>query len=106
MKKIVQFRIYEGEKYYVAECVDLPIVTQGKTLDEVAENISRQFPSTWKEKTSRNGIYSLIFPFWSTSNSSHLMSKIKILSGNEIVKIFSRSLRYISQGDLRPHFYS
>jgi len=28
-----------GEKYYVAECIDLPIVTQGKTLDEVVENI-------------------------------------------------------------------
>ena len=39
MKKIIQFRIYRGEKYYVAECVDLPIVTQGKTLDEVVENI-------------------------------------------------------------------
>jgi len=39
VKKIVQFRIYKGEKYYVAECVDLPIVTQGKTLDEVVDNI-------------------------------------------------------------------
>ena len=39
MKKIIQFRIYRGEKYYVAECMDLPIVTQGKTLDEVVENI-------------------------------------------------------------------
>ena len=25
--------------YYVAECIDLPIVTQGKTLDEVVKNI-------------------------------------------------------------------
>ena len=39
MKKIIQVKIYKGEKYYVAECVDLPIVTQGKTLDEAAENI-------------------------------------------------------------------
>ncbi len=39
MKKIIQFRIYRGEKYYVAECMDLPIVTQGKTLDEVVKNI-------------------------------------------------------------------
>ena len=39
MKKIIQFRIYRGEKYYIAECMDLPIVTQGKTLDEVVENI-------------------------------------------------------------------
>ena len=39
MKRIIQFRIYRGERYYVAECIDLPIVTQGKTLDEVVENI-------------------------------------------------------------------
>ena len=39
MKKIVQVKIYKGEKYYVAECVDLPVVSQGKTLDEAARNI-------------------------------------------------------------------
>jgi len=39
MRRIIQFRIYRGEKYYVAECIDLPIVTQGRTLDEVVENI-------------------------------------------------------------------
>ncbi|MBC8235193.1 type II toxin-antitoxin system HicB family antitoxin [bacterium] len=40
MKKIIQVRISKGEKYYIAECVDLPVVTQGKTLDEVTENIN------------------------------------------------------------------
>jgi predicted RNase H-like HicB family nuclease len=39
MKKIIQVKIYKGERYYVAECVDLPVVTQGKTLDETVENI-------------------------------------------------------------------
>ncbi len=39
MKRIIQVKIYKGENYYVAECVDLPVVTQGKTLDEAAENI-------------------------------------------------------------------
>jgi predicted RNase H-like HicB family nuclease len=39
MKKIIQVRIYKGEKYYVAECVDLPVVSQGITLDEVVNNI-------------------------------------------------------------------
>jgi predicted RNase H-like HicB family nuclease len=39
MKKIVQVKIYRGEKYYVAECVDLPVVSQGKTLDEATNNI-------------------------------------------------------------------
>jgi predicted RNase H-like HicB family nuclease len=39
MKKIIQVRIYKGEKQYVGECVDLAVVTQGKTLDEVTENL-------------------------------------------------------------------
>jgi predicted RNase H-like HicB family nuclease len=39
MKKIIQVKIYKGEKYYVAECLDLPVVTQAKTLDEVTKNI-------------------------------------------------------------------
>ena len=39
MKKIIQVHIYKGEQYYVAECIDLPVVTQGKTLDEVASNL-------------------------------------------------------------------
>ena len=39
MKKIIQVKIYKGEKYYVAECIDLPVVTQGKTLDEVVKNM-------------------------------------------------------------------
>jgi predicted RNase H-like HicB family nuclease len=39
MKKIINFKIFQGEKYYVAECIDLPIVTQGLTLDETMANI-------------------------------------------------------------------
>lgn len=39
MKRIIQFRISKGDKYYVAEGIDLPIVTQGETLDELAKNI-------------------------------------------------------------------
>ncbi len=39
MKNIIQYRIFKGDKYYVAEGLDLPVVTQGKTLDELAKNI-------------------------------------------------------------------
>ena len=41
MKKIIMFKVYKGEKYFIAECVDLPVVTQGKTLDEVVENVKK-----------------------------------------------------------------
>ncbi len=39
MRKIIQVKICKSEKYYVAECMDLPVVTQGKTLDEAVANI-------------------------------------------------------------------
>lgn len=39
MKHIIQFKIYKGEKQYVAESIDLPIVTQGKTIEDVLKNI-------------------------------------------------------------------
>lgn len=39
MKKIIQVHIYKGEKYYIAECLDLPVVTQGKTLDKLISNL-------------------------------------------------------------------
>ena len=31
--------IRKGEKYYIAECLEIPVVTQGKTLDEAVANL-------------------------------------------------------------------
>ena len=39
MKRIIQFHIFQGERQYVAEGIDLPVVTQGRTLDELVANI-------------------------------------------------------------------
>jgi len=39
MRKIIQVHIHKGEKYYIAECLDLPVVTQAETLDELADNL-------------------------------------------------------------------
>lgn len=41
MKRILQVKISKGDKYFVAECLDLPVVSQGKTLDEAARNIKK-----------------------------------------------------------------
>ena len=30
MKKVIQDRIFKGERQYVAECLDLSVVTQAK----------------------------------------------------------------------------
>ena len=39
MRKTLHFHVYRSDDYYVAECAELPIVTQGETLDETAKNI-------------------------------------------------------------------
>jgi len=39
MKNIIQFHIYKGDTQYVAEGIDLPVVTQGHTLDELVANL-------------------------------------------------------------------
>lgn len=39
MKTIIQFRVTKGEKQFVAECLDFPIVTEAPTLDELSRNI-------------------------------------------------------------------
>lgn len=39
MRNIVYIQIYKGEKYYVAEGLNLSVVTQGKDLDEVVANV-------------------------------------------------------------------
>lgn len=35
----VKAYIYRGENYYVAECMEISVVTQGKTLDETVANL-------------------------------------------------------------------
>ena len=39
MKNLIQAHIYKGDSHYIAECTDLPVVTQGKTLDELVNNL-------------------------------------------------------------------
>jgi predicted RNase H-like HicB family nuclease len=39
MKRTIQVRIFRGEQQYVAECLDLPVVTEATTLDQLASNI-------------------------------------------------------------------
>lgn len=39
MKNIIQFHIYKGDSYYIAQGIDLPVITQGKTLDELVRNL-------------------------------------------------------------------
>ncbi len=39
MRHTIQVRIFRGERQYVAECLNWPVVTQAATLDDVTANI-------------------------------------------------------------------
>ncbi len=40
-ERTIQVRIRRGDHQFVAECLDLPVVTQAATLDELAANIPK-----------------------------------------------------------------
>ena len=39
MKRTIQVRISKGDRQFVTECLDLPVITQAHTLDELFVNI-------------------------------------------------------------------
>ena len=39
MRRSIKVFIHKGENYYVAECLEIAVVTQGKTLDETIANL-------------------------------------------------------------------
>lgn len=39
MQHTIKAFIHKGDQYYVAECVEISVVTQGKTIDEVVANL-------------------------------------------------------------------
>lgn len=39
MRHSIKAFVHRGESYYVAECLEIAVVTQGKTLDETVDNL-------------------------------------------------------------------
>ena len=39
LQKTIKAYVRRGEEYYVAECLGISVVTQGKTLDETIANL-------------------------------------------------------------------
>ena len=40
MRRTIKAFIHKGENYYIAECMELAVVTQGKTLDDTIANLN------------------------------------------------------------------
>ena len=39
MHRSIKAFVHKGDQYYVAECLEIAVVTQGKTLDETLANL-------------------------------------------------------------------
>ena len=39
MQRTIKAYIHKGESHYVAQCLEISVVTQGKTLDETIANL-------------------------------------------------------------------
>jgi len=39
MRRSIKAFVYKGDNYYIAECMEIAVVTQGKTLDETIANL-------------------------------------------------------------------
>jgi predicted RNase H-like HicB family nuclease len=39
MQHTIKAFVRKGDKYYIAECLEISVVTQGKTLDETVNNL-------------------------------------------------------------------
>lgn len=39
MQKTIKAFIHKGDSHYVAECLEISVVTQGRTLDETVANL-------------------------------------------------------------------
>ena len=39
LQRTIKAIVRKGERFYVAECVEIPVVSQGKTLDELMANL-------------------------------------------------------------------
>lgn len=39
MRHSIKAYVHKGESYYVAECMEIAVVTQGRTLDETMTNL-------------------------------------------------------------------
>ena len=48
--------IRKGREYYVAQCFEIAVVTQGKSLDETVANLGKPYCCTWRVRTCLNWV--------------------------------------------------
>ena len=72
MKRTIQFHIYKGDKKYVAEGLDLPVVTEAVTLDELAINIQEAVALHLEGEKLSN---------WNLEKGSTILANVELMAG-------------------------
>jgi predicted RNase H-like HicB family nuclease len=57
MKKIIKFEIYNDGEFYCTRCLDFDIYTQGKTLDELVQNIREAVTTHFEDEPEELAAY-------------------------------------------------
>lgn len=50
MEPVLTIYIHKGEKMYVAECLEIDVITQGNTIDEAIKNIKEAIALYFENK--------------------------------------------------------
>ena len=121
LKRIIQVRVFRGDKYFAAECFDLPVVTQVATLDELFSNIKEAIAL---ELEGENPADFGLAPNASILASYELEGHINLrgalsdgtrqtltvpnhreLDRGTLLGIYEQALRYLTAEVLAPHFF-
>jgi len=49
MKRVTAY-IHKGEKFYIGECLEIDVITQGKTIDETLRNLKEAIALYFKDE--------------------------------------------------------
>jgi predicted RNase H-like HicB family nuclease len=67
MLRAIQIRVFPGEQSgFVAECLDLPVVSHGKTIDEALENVRQAFELHLEDEDTESLGISMTAPLLTT----------------------------------------
>ena len=107
MKHIIQFHVYKGDTHYVAEGTDVPVVTQGKTLDELAHTIQEAVELQLEgENLADFNLAPQPSILADGSAQTLTIPNHDELDKGTLKAIYNQALRYISEENLREHFYT
>jgi predicted RNase H-like HicB family nuclease len=123
LQRTIKVYIHKGDEYYIAECLEIGVVTQGKTLDETLANLQEAVALHLDgEDLTEMGLASnpTLLITMELERGSHVKLRRTLASGQKqtltvprhkeldsgtVRAIFRQACRYIPEDELRPLFF-